>query len=530
MLSAALVSLSLASAAFAQLAGNVTAEVHPKLSWQECSRNGGCSTKSSASVTLDANWRWVHVADGFTNCYTGNSWNSTVCTNGATCSQKCALEGGNYQQTYGITASGNSLTLKFVTKSEGTNVGSRVYLMEDDNNYQMFNLLNKEFTFDVDVSKLPCGLNGALYFVQMDKDGGKSKYASNKAGAKFGTGYCDSQCPRDIKYINGEANVEGWNPSPNSPNSGKGTYGACCAEMDIWEANSISSAYTPHPCKTTNEGGYQRCSGTECNNPRYEGLCDPDGCDFNSFRQGDTSYYGPGKTIDTNKKMTVVTQFITDNNSTTGNLVEIRRLYVQDGKVYANSKTNQPGQDALDSVTDKFCDAQKTAFNDRNRFKENGGLVQMGKSLGKGHVLVLSIWDDYDAQMLWLDSQAYPIDANPSTPGVARGTCATTSGKPSEVEAASPDAQVIFSNIKFGDIGSTFTGTPINPPVGTSVPGTSNPPVTPTTSRPPATTTAAPGGQQTQWGQCGGTGYSGPTTCASPYTCHKINDFYSQCY
>jgi len=29
----------------------------------------------------------------------------------------------------------------------------------------MFNLLNKEFTFDVDVSTLECGLNGALYFV-----------------------------------------------------------------------------------------------------------------------------------------------------------------------------------------------------------------------------------------------------------------------------------------------------------------------------------------------------------------------------
>jgi len=37
----------------------------------------------------------------------------------------------------------------------------------------------------------------------MDADGGTSKYTGNKAGAKYGTGYCDSQCPRDLKFING---------------------------------------------------------------------------------------------------------------------------------------------------------------------------------------------------------------------------------------------------------------------------------------------------------------------------------------
>merc|ERR1719211_170342 len=57
----------------------------------------------------------------------------------------------------------------------------------------MFYLPNKEFTFDVDVSNLPCGLNGALYFVEMDEAGGK--YPTNTAGASYGTGYCDAQCP-----------------------------------------------------------------------------------------------------------------------------------------------------------------------------------------------------------------------------------------------------------------------------------------------------------------------------------------------
>ena len=33
-----------------------------------------------------------------------------------------------------------------------------------------------------------------------------------KAGAEFGTGYCDAQCPHDIKFINGEANLVDWEP------------------------------------------------------------------------------------------------------------------------------------------------------------------------------------------------------------------------------------------------------------------------------------------------------------------------------
>ena len=38
----------------------------------------------------------------------------------------------------------------------------------------------------------------------MDADGGVAKFPANKAGANYGTGYCDSQCPQDIKFINGE--------------------------------------------------------------------------------------------------------------------------------------------------------------------------------------------------------------------------------------------------------------------------------------------------------------------------------------
>lgn len=82
------------------------------------------------------------------------------------------------------------LQLSFVT---GSNVGSRTYLMDTESTYKIFKLKGNEFTFDVDVSQLNCGLNGALYFVTMDADGGMAKYPNNKAGAKYGTGYCDAQ-------------------------------------------------------------------------------------------------------------------------------------------------------------------------------------------------------------------------------------------------------------------------------------------------------------------------------------------------
>ncbi|CAG9950305.1 unnamed protein product [Clonostachys rosea f. rosea IK726] len=55
------------------------------------------------------------------------------------------------------------------------------------------------------------------------------------------------------------------------------------------------------------------------------------------------------------------------------------------------------------------------------------------------------------------------------------------------------------------------------------------------TSVPSATTTktsAAPtstSAGQVKYGQCGGTGWTGPTTCQTGSTCTYVNDWYSQC-
>ncbi|CAG7954421.1 unnamed protein product [Penicillium olsonii] len=504
----------------AQQVGTNTAEVHPSLTWQKCTSGGSC-TSQSGKVVIDSNWRWVHSTKSSTNCYTGNTWDASLCPDDVTCASNCALEGADYPGTYGVTASGGSLRLNFVTHAYQKNIGSRLYLMQDDSKYEMFKLLNQEFTFDVDVSKLPCGLNGALYFVNMDADGGMAKYPANKAGAKYGTGYCDAQCPRDLKFINGQANVEGWVPSSNDVNAGTGNHGSCCAEMDIWEANSISTAFTPHPC---DDPAQTMCTGDSCggtySDDRYGGTCDPDGCDFNPYRQGNQSFYGEGKIVDTKSPFTVVTQFITNDGTATGTLSEIKRFYVQNGNVIPNSVstiTNVPGN----SVTDKFCDAQKVAFNDPDVFSKHGGMAGMGAGMAEGMVLVMSLWDDHAANMLWLDS-TYPTTASSTTPGAARGSCDISSGDPIEVEANHPDAYVVYSNIKVGPLGSTYNS-------AGSGSGTTT---TAATTTKATTTTTAGSGSTTgaaQFAQCGGSSWTGPTTCVSPYTCQKQNDFYSQC-
>ncbi|KAG6864691.1 hypothetical protein C0991_007832 [Blastosporella zonata] len=198
------------------------------------------------------------------------------------------------------------------------------------------------------------------------------KYHINAAGAKYGSGYCDSQCPRDLNFIAGEANAEGWTSSSSDTNAGTGNYRSCCNEMDIWEANKISAAVTPHPC---NVDGLDSCSCTACGtDDRYTTVCDPDSCDFNSYRMGDTSFYGPGHT----------TQEVHCRHS-----IHLLRWHrdrrphrdppsVQNGVVIQNSNTNIPGMSTYNSITEDYCDAQKAAFDDETQFQSKGGLTQMG--------------------------------------------------------------------------------------------------------------------------------------------------------
>jgi len=445
--------VSLMARASGQQVGTQKKEFHLPLPIGKCTVAGGCSAEAT-SITMDANWRWLHGKTGYTSCYTGDSWDSSMCPDAETCTKNCALEGVSETallSTYGVGKQAEGVKLGFKT---GSNIGSRMYLMETDTTYKMFKLKNREFTFDVDVSNLACGINGAFYLVEMPEDGGVS--TSNLAGAKYGTGYCDAQCPKDVKFIGGEANVDDWGPSPSGRALGK--YGACCAEMDLWEANSVSAVYTPHPCKVDS---LFRCEGAECE-PNAQ--CDSGGCDFNSWRLGDQNFFGKGDSfaVDSSKPFTIVTQFVTSDGTDDGDLVEIRRHYVQDGKNIENSKASWPGLANMSSLTDATCKSTKQVFGDVDSFAKMGGMKTMGESLGRGMVLVLSVWDDLDDHMLWLDSNE-PADQPASKPGVSRGPCSATSGNPPDVRSKYPGANVAFTNLKYGEIGSTSQPVPPAP-------------------------------------------------------------------
>lgn len=195
----------------------------------------------------------------------------------------------------------------------------------------------------------------------------------------------------------------------------------------------MATVLTPHPCSGV---GSFLCAGDECTKA---GVCDHDGCGINPFRSGSKNFYGPGMTVDTSKPFTVVTQFLTADNTSTGTLSEIRRLYVQDGKVIENAPLNMDDvADGPGAVTQDFC----TAVNS-SAFLRLGGMEVMGQSLARGMVLIFSIWNSDGDFMNWLDSGE-------------SGPCSNTSGNPELILADNPELSVTFSNIRWGDIGSTF--------------------------------------------------------------------------
>ncbi|KAF2467310.1 endoglucanase-like protein [Lindgomyces ingoldianus] len=383
-------------------------ETHPKLQTWKCTTKDGCKSQQTALVLDSASHPIYQAKNTKLGCGDwGNPPNKTVCPDEETCAKNCIMEGINNYADYGVTTEGGSVLMKMFGKN---GVASpRIYLLaENEKKYEMIKLTGNELSFDVDVSKLPCGMNGALYFSEMEETGGQSKL--NPGGAAYGTGYCDAQC-FTTPWVNGVGNIK--------------AQGICCNELDIWEANKKATQLAPHTCS---KPGLYRCTGSECG---ATGVCDKNGCGNNPYSAGDKSYYGPGASmkVDTSKPFTVVTQFPAKD----GVLQEVKRLYVQNGKVFENAAVNVTGP-----INDAYC-----SKNGATKFISEGGMKGMGESMSRGMVLAMSIWWDDGGFMHWLDS------------GNA-GPCNATEGDPKVIQKIEPSPAVTFSQIKWGEIGSTY--------------------------------------------------------------------------
>jgi hypothetical protein len=316
----------------------ISAETHPAFTYQTCTRSGCTSVKSF--IVHDKHMGDIQNRD-----------------------QHGTLD---YEKHVGVTVNGGTLSQRLVsTDGEGNKIiGSRLYIVNaDDKNYELFTFVGKEFTYTVDMSEIPCGVNAALYTVEMPKAG------KSPGGVEYGYGYCDANC----------------------------VDGGCCPEFDIQEASSKATVYTSHTCE------------------RADGGCDSSGCGYTPYRDSNDHAFW-GQTINVNQPVTIVTQFIGSGSA----LTEVRRLYVQNGKVTK----------AAQSLSDSFC---RYSASDSKRF------ANMGASFARGHVVVFSLWDSNG--MSWMD-------------GGNAGPC--TSYDINSVERNTPNLKVTWSNVKYGDIDTTY--------------------------------------------------------------------------
>lgn len=353
----------------------------------------------------------------------------------------------------------DQLTLTYGGAAVG---GPRVYLIEEDgvNKNTMFMLRGKEFTFEVELSTMQCGFNAALYFVGMNE---------NDGGAESGTKYCDAQA----------------------------VGGTFCSEMDLFEANTQAQQYTTHACVDAC-GSYTedvpQCKG----NGSPSTVCDQSGCGLNPFRYGEgTSYYnennnwnwhgfGSGHAIDSNKPFTVVTQFHDTNISRfyvqSGNRVDLPTLYVTpptDGSHYGAFESPAIREDFCVDIYDRWTGGSATK-----------PLAQMFNNMENGMVLAMSAWYDQETYvngqpvqgetqtgMSWLDGVNY------------WGEHYTKAGPCTETTTDAGNHYATFSDIRFGDIGTTLAPLPPTPP-----PAPTPPAPTPPAPTPPAPS-PSPGGQ-----------------------------------
>jgi cellulase len=89
-------------------------------------------------------------------------------------------------------------------------------------------------------------------------------------------------------------------------------------------------------------------------------------------------------------------------------------------------------------MDDPYC-----AAHGAERYMDLGATKGMGEAMSRGMVLAFSVWWDEGGHMEWLDSDY-------------AGPCKEGEGAPSVIRDTQPDTSVTFSNIRWGEIDSTY--------------------------------------------------------------------------
>jgi len=167
-----------------------------------------------------------------------------------------------------------------------------------------FSFLGKTLSYTVDLAKVPCACNAALYLVAAPGYDANQKPFPSQSGDY----YCD-------------ANQVG---------------GLYCPEMDIMEANNAAFQVTPHKCDAP--------QGLHYNN------CDRGGCGLNTHRINATAF-GPGQNFGVNTQLPfrVATSFLTDGS---GQLSSIKTELSQGSqRVVLTHNSNNCGSTYLPNLT-----------------------------------------------------------------------------------------------------------------------------------------------------------------------------------
>jgi len=192
---------------------------------------------------------------------------------------------GNWARSY-VKVSPNNITLSG---------GGRVYLADSNldaitaESFYHVPLLGRRLTYTVDMSRVGCSCNAALYALAMPAHN-SSKLPAPGENGEF---YCDAD------------KLTGY----------------YCPDMDIMEANKFAMASTAHACLS--------------DTPPYYPTCDRQGCGKNVL-EVDQESYGPGKRINTNKPFTVSVSFVVGDK----NLTKVSNAFYQDDQVLSFNSCN----------------------------------------------------------------------------------------------------------------------------------------------------------------------------------------------